>query len=131
MSQSDTCRLCAEPVVPRKGHSFGRFDLSRCSACEFEQIAPAPDLAELEALYGALYFQKAKYTDPKAIELEYKRRHKLMARAGFKPGDRLLEIGCGAGQFIATCACEYDWHGTDFHPEGIKAASARLPNLAE
>lgn len=131
MSQSDPCRLCAQPVQLRKGHSFGRFELSRCAACGFEQIAPEPEMAELEELYGALYFQKAKYTDPKAIELEYKRRHKLMARAGFKPGERLLEIGCGAGQFIATCADSYDWHGTDFSPEGIEEARTRLPNLAE
>lgn len=129
MPQSETCRLCAAPVVPRANHRFGRFALSTCTTCGFEQIAPAPTAAELEALYGALYFQKAKYTDPKAIELEYKRRHKLMARAGFKPGDRLLEIGCGAGQFIATCASTYDWHGMDFSPDGIAEARTRLPGL--
>jgi 2-polyprenyl-3-methyl-5-hydroxy-6-metoxy-1,4-benzoquinol methylase len=130
IQSDDTCRLCARAVVPRKNHRFGRFDLSRCLSCGFEQIAPAPSLQELEELYGALYFQKAKYTDPKAIELEYKRRHKLMARAGFKSGDRLLEIGCGAGQFIATCVDEYDWHGMDFSPEGIEDALARLPQLS-
>ena len=129
MKQSEACRLCAQLVETRKGHNFGRFDLSRCASCGFEQIAPAPSLQELEELYGALYFQKAKYTDPKAIELEYKRRHKLIARAGFKKGDRLLEIGCGAGQFIMTCVDEYDWHGMDFSPEGIEEAHNRLPQL--
>ena len=129
MSQSETCRLCAQPVAARKNHSFGHFGLSRCAACGFEQIAPAPTMQELDELYGALYFQKAKYTDPKAIELEYKRRHKLMARAGFKSGDRLLEIGSGAGQFIATCVDDYDWFGTDFSPAGIEEARVRLPQL--
>lgn len=131
MSQNDTCRLCTNSVEVRKNHRFGRFDLSRCASCGFEQIAPAPTMQELDELYGTLYFQKAKYTDPKAIELEYKRRHKLMACAGVKQGDRMLEIGCGAGQFIATCVDQYDWHGTDFSPAGIEEARKRLPQLLD
>lgn len=131
MTLHETCRLCGDIAKRRSGFTFGRFDLSQCDMCGFQQISPEPKSNELKDLYGALYFQKAKYTDPKAIELEYKRRHKLMAQAGFKPGDNLLEIGCGAGQFISTCVDTYNWHGMDFSPEGIAEAIKRLPDLPE
>lgn len=130
-NQPQACRLCGEAVEGRAGLTFGRFALSRCGACGFEQIAPEPRSDELDALYNALYFQKAKYNDPKAIELEYQRRHRLFARANLKPGDRILEVGCGAGQFIATCADTYDWHGMDYSPAGIEEAKSRLPELPE
>lgn len=129
MKPPERCRLCGATTDLREGFSFGRFDLFKCGDCGFQQIAPEPTAAELDELYGALYFQKAKYTDPKAIELEYERRHNLMARAGFKPGDSLLEIGCGAGQFIATCADTYNWYGMDFSEAGIEEGRTRLPDL--
>ncbi|RLK03563.1 class I SAM-dependent methyltransferase [Ruegeria conchae] len=129
MKLHERCRLCGGTTELRSGYRFGQFDLFKCGACGFQQIDPEPSGAELQELYGTLYFQKAKYTDPKAIELEYERRHNLMARAGFKPEDSLLEIGCGAGQFIATCADTYNWYGMDFSEAGIEEARTRLPNL--
>lgn len=123
------CRLCGGPVQARANMTFDRFALSACRDCGFAQISPRPSDEELNALYGELYFQKAKYTDPKAIELEYQRRHRLMARAGLARGARLLEIGCGAGQFIATCVDDYAWHGVDVSAAGIERARERLPTL--
>lgn len=129
-ARNNRCRLCAGEVSARPGMVFDRFQLWRCSDCEFQQISPEPTEQELEELYGDLYFQKAKYTDPKAIELEYRRRHKLMAQAGLKGGERLLEIGCGAGQFIATCVDSYEWYGVDVSRAGIDRARERLTTLA-
>lgn len=127
---TELCRLCAENVQPCKNMKFGRFELKRCASCGFQQISPQPTEQELDSLYGDLYFQKSKYTDPTAIELEYKRRHKLMALAGITKGDKLLEIGCGAGQFIATCSEQYNWYGVDVSPAGIELARKRMPEFA-
>lgn len=131
MAMDETCRLCNEISKLKRGFDFGRFYLTECCRCGFQQISPEPTSAELNDLYGAVYFQKAKYTDTKAIELEYKRRQNFMAQAGFKPGDTLLEIGCGAGQFISTCVDSYNWYGIDFSADGISAARKRLSSLPE
>ncbi len=125
----DPCRLCGALSAEDQSMRFERFGLARCEACGFQQIDPEPTAQELEDLYGALYFQKSKYTDPTAIELEYRRRHRLMRRAELKGDARLLEIGCGAGHFIETCVDRFDWHGMDLSAAGIQEARARLPGL--
>lgn len=128
--KSDICRLCDSPTTALAKMRFDHFQLSRCENCGFQQITPEPTSQKLSDLYGELYYQKAKYTDPKAIELEYKRRHRLMQRAKLADGTKLLEIGCGAGQFIATNSTKYDWYGMDYSEAGIEQARNRLPELA-
>lgn len=71
------------------------------------------------------YFQKAVHT-LKRKDSPYLRRHvdRMMAYAGIKPGDRVLEVGCGLGRYTLILA-EYG-----VRVEGLDLTSELIDTLA-
>ena len=53
-----------------------------------------------------------------------------MLKTGIKPGDSVLDIGCGLGDFyhyLLSCDIDVDYHGVDIVPEFIKTAEEKYP----
>lgn len=96
-----TCPICAGPVEPLDGYE--PLGLLHCEACDFA-MRPAYR-AELREAHDADYFDT--YAGGTAFDNRLKRRearvrlrlvrYTLLGRGG----ERLLEVGCGAGHFLA------------------------------
>ena len=98
-----TCVVCAAPLAPwlpaaRDPQSGERFDVLRCGSCGLGVIDPIP--ADLDRFYGAAYYGKRH-----GFTARYRcwRRMRLLRRHVTGVG-RLLDVGCGEGDFIAAAA---------------------------
>lgn len=98
-----TCVVCAAALAPwltaaRDPQSGERFDVLRCPTCGLGVIAPIP--ADLSPFYGAEYYGKRH-----GFTARYRcwRRMRLLRRHVTQTG-RLLDVGCGDGDFLATAS---------------------------
>jgi SAM-dependent methyltransferase len=111
--QSNTCPLCggAEWSFVRSGRDLyqpdceTRFRLDRCLSCGQVTQNPTPTPQQLSKAYSAEYapyrpaWKQAGWPLWKVLrELTTRRRLRRLRRFG--NGDKLLEVGCGAGDFL-------------------------------
>ncbi|MEN9632398.1 MAG: hypothetical protein RL077_802 [Verrucomicrobiota bacterium] len=98
------CPLCGttefRPVALVASHP-----VVRCRSCQLQFTQPQPSDAELAAIYGPDYVLAADDTPAHAVITRAKRATAdhyldLLAAAGATFSGRLLEIGCGAGNFL-------------------------------
>jgi 2-polyprenyl-3-methyl-5-hydroxy-6-metoxy-1,4-benzoquinol methylase len=103
----DACPLCGgRDFVPVT--RIGPHPVVRCRACRLQFTNPQPSNAELAAIYGADYVLAADDSEAAGVITRSKRAtadHYLdvLDAATSPPGavrGRLLEIGCGAGNFL-------------------------------
>lgn len=83
-----------------------QFDVYKCGSCSvcYTYPFPSPDL--LDKIYSGEYWLREKKTDrPKQVTSIVQKFNKARLAAmvrplirALKPGDRILEVGCGAGQ---------------------------------
>lgn len=134
------CPLCrSEQVAPRyqiEIPELGTRTVAECTACGFFFISPRPTPAELERFYSMEYFDSAPggrgFTDylPKAFARIGEGRVLGRRLRREKPNGRVLDVGCGAGDFLRGLAQESGWEafGTDLSPHAIELAR-RQPGL--
>lgn len=138
--------------------SQASFTVRRCQTCGLLVTSPRPTAESLGQFYPAARYyayQLADESEP-ALETVLKRwvreawygypaadgrpvtgwrrgvagllRGWLRHIPPYVPGGRLLDVGCGAGQYLATVAgLGWEPHGLDISPAAIEAARARLP----
>ncbi len=131
-------RLAPSNVSFRLG---GRpFRLLRCAACGRLLLDPLPSDAELAAAYDTQYYGEgeAKFIGPVEAFVEHFRgvrarvadrllggAHRAAGPDGPARPRRVLDIGCGSGQFLARLAAlDYECHGTEFSEEAGRRAAA-------
>jgi SAM-dependent methyltransferase len=125
------CPFCSSPKLH---YAFGLqgFRVVRCADCGILALNPQPSHAELSAIYSEHYF----LGDPDArgassvsgmkaatarLYLDVIRRYRG------RHGGRLLEIGCGQGDFLAeAAACGYDVVGVEYARPAAQVARERL-----
>jgi SAM-dependent methyltransferase len=129
------CPLCAGARLEYAFSAAGQ-RLVRCADCRLLMSNPQPSPAELAAIYHPSYFLGAESAGGR----EQLRRLKgasarkyldeLLRYRGVH-GGRLLEIGCGAGEFLAEAqAVGYDVTGIEVSPAAAREARARVGDAA-
>lgn len=101
----------------------------RCTACGLQFTNPQPSDAELTAIYGPDYVLAADDTPAHAVITRAKRATAdhyldLLAAAGGPARGHLLEIGCGAGNFLHQ-AVQRGWTVTGVEYSPFACARAR------
>jgi SAM-dependent methyltransferase len=127
-----TCPVCDGA---RLDHAFsvGGHRLARCAGCSLLMSDPQPSSSELAAIYDAGYFLGAEGAEGR------ERLHGLKSASarGYLAelhryrgahGGRLLEIGCGTGDFLAEAqAAGYDVTGVEVSADAAREARSRVP----
>jgi SAM-dependent methyltransferase len=107
--------------------------VEECSDCGFRLQNPQPDDRALAAIYSASYFlghESAEAANRTALMKQATARAYLedVARYRGTTGGRLLEIGCGLGDFLIE-AGRHGYHatGVELSPSAVQTARARVP----
>jgi SAM-dependent methyltransferase len=124
------CRLCGSDRLVLHFEVRGNA-LDRCGRCGFVQVRERPSADALEAMYGETYFARGKYDNGFAQRRENQRRLALMERAAVQPGARVLDVGCGPGDFVAFAGDRFDMWGLDVSPGAIDEARRKNPRVAD
>jgi SAM-dependent methyltransferase len=99
------------------------FSVLRCSGCGVERLDPLPTEEELDAAYGAAYYERHSPDTGTAgrlrrlawdVEIRPLKRH-------LRPGVRVLEVGCGTGELLSLLRRRY---GADV--QGIERSEAAI-----
>jgi SAM-dependent methyltransferase len=131
------CGVCGGPVtIPFldgvRDYEFGGIEWSgsirRCETCGLLQQAPMLSEAEALALYPDTYTHY-NFT-PSGLRTTLMRLYfgsltDLIGRLGGKPGDSLLDIGCGAGEKAAFLRDRLGLDVTGIEPNALAAGRAR------
>jgi 2-polyprenyl-3-methyl-5-hydroxy-6-metoxy-1,4-benzoquinol methylase len=124
------CRLCAGlDVAPL--YAAGAFRLARCRRCDLVQVIDRVSTAEMHRIYGHAYFNHEKYRDDGPLRRENRRRLKLVQGFVGRCGARVLEAGCGTGDFMAAAKHRYRISGFDLSPHAVAIARRSNPDIAD
>jgi SAM-dependent methyltransferase len=127
----DACPVCGgrdfRAVMQVESHP-----VVRCARCRLQLTNPQPSDAELAAIYGPNYVLVENDPAGEAMVLRSKRATAdhyldLLAAAGAPAGGRLLEIGCGQGNFLRQAADRgFDVTGVEYSAFACERARANL-----
>lgn len=131
------CPLCR--TVPRRfAVDFQGLSLARCATCALEFHSPRPHFQDLAtAVYGASYHSPDQSLVDPARAYQFERQLRWLEQALPPDGARrLLDVGCGAGAFIAF-ARRRGWvvEGTDVvitepaRATGVRIREGELPSI--
>src|SRR4051812_38551430 len=102
--QSAACRICGSDVLRVLFERFGR-NVVECSECGVQFLDPQPTDEDLEKIYTSQYFLNDRDSiSPEAVSRLKRATASLyldyIGRFVQAQGSRLLEIGCGTGDFL-------------------------------
>ena len=131
MSYFTVCKLCSSSSI-RPLYALDRFGLTvfACDECSLRFVGDDIPAEQIEALYAlpelADYFV--------ALEGRHERkfapRLREFAQVGVSPASRVVDVGCGSGEFSAMAAAEgYSAVGLDVSEPSIDAARTLHPQV--
>lgn len=105
-----------------------KFDLIKCGNCGVVRVEPMPAEGEMWKYYNAGYYgdggRAKRYLERMIGGWSNLGNKRLIAK--FSRGGRLLDIGCGRGEFLKTfCAAAWDLYGVEPNKEGYAQNVAR------
>ena len=105
--------------------------LVKCQNCGLVQLGQQFDTKELSSLYDETFFARGKFNIDITTKLENTRRLKYLKKCGILSGSRLLEIGCGIGDFVFAAKKNYNISGFDVSSFAIDASKKLNPEIAD
>lgn len=121
------CNACEGALLPglasvQDPQSLEEFAIRRCASCGLGHTSPIPE--DLGAYYGPAYYGKRhSFTDRYCLA----RRMRLLASATRRTSGKLLDVGCGDGNFLAAAkGAGWQSTGTDIGGALENARSAGL-----
>lgn len=125
------CTACAGTEVSFRCSVHGQ-SVHECRSCGLRFFHPQPSDDQLAAIYTADYFLGSESEEGRRRVAELKqgtaRQHveRLAQQLGRRTG-RILEIGCGKGEFLAEAQwAGFDVHGLEYSSDAVAAANTRL-----
>ena len=125
------CRLCTSNQSALK-FKVKDCALYQCPICQFVQVAQKPTEAEFRKIYSENYFSHSKYLDTDT-QTEENRRRLNFTRAFIpesKKDCKILDFGCGCGDFIKYCSDFYEMWGYDFSETAVLKARENNPGIS-
>ncbi len=127
-----TCPVCDGREF-RPFQHVGPHSVVRCASCGLGLTNPQPSNAELAAIYGPDYVL-APESDAAGFEMVLRSKRAtadhyldLLANFGVPARGRLIEIGCGAGNFLVRAADRgFDVTGVEYSPFAAERARTNL-----
>ncbi|MBC8394860.1 MAG: class I SAM-dependent methyltransferase [Deltaproteobacteria bacterium] len=123
------CRICESPFLIRR-FDIRHYSVFKCRVCHYTQINFAPSAAEINRIYDFRYFNNPKYINFRARHQENTRRLKLLKPCLPKAGSRVLDYGCGTGDFIKLVQGDCDVWGYDVSKIAVCEAVSKNPELS-
>lgn len=123
-----TCRLCFEDHY-KLLYLYDDCRVIKCHNCGFIQVAEHPGEEYLNKLYSNLYFNKGKYIQDKAAEIEQKRRLQWILETKVPLKSKMLDIGCATGDFLAQATSYFDIAGQDRSQYAIEQVKSRFSTI--
>lgn len=123
------CRLCGSSHLVIK-HRYTDFNVLLCQDCTFLQVSGDTVDKVNREIYGESYFDTGKYENSSAGEKERKRRLAWMKKSGVPDGSRILEVGCGTGEFLSEAKRCFDVWGVDISEYAIETGKKNLPDIS-
>jgi len=130
VTETRYCRVCQSDDV-KLYFTANQFDILRCRRCGLVQVAKEPLQSELDSIYQKGYFAPSKYDDTTILLRENSRRLKLVRGCLPGEGKKLLEVGCGPGDFIQLAKQHYEVHGFDLSQSAVDIARTKNEEIAE
>lgn len=127
-------RACPACDSERSRYAFSRpeFQVQSCPDCGFMFVNPQPSEETLKKIYSADYFLGGQTPEAKESRRAMKRAtaqlylKDFLAYHGSSRG-RLLEIGCGEGDFLLLAQeAGFEVAGLEFSPSSLEEANRRL-----
>jgi len=124
------CRLCGSHNL-RFIFLVKKYEIVRCLKCDLTQIADKPSDSELKEIYGKSYFFHEKYQFPTSLQRENRRRLLLVKRFLNSNHSKIIEVGCGRGEFLSLAKEEFDVAGFDLCEDAVALASENFDSIAQ
>jgi len=133
MPEVTQCQVCSstEPIFIQSSYVYlnsAELNLVKCAKCGLVYLNPQPAGVEIENLYSKEYFIKWYGTEKKrGFSKNFFRRLMKLSGLNPKPGQKLLDVGCGMGFFLEV-AREWGWEGkgVEIAPYAVNYCGERL-----
>lgn len=129
------CKTIGSQVLYPTGDIFGnQYTINRCNACGAYFLAPRPDRDRLLKAYDSSYYgeseEKFKASGVERVLDQFRLRRASRLARRLHDGDKVLDIGCGNGRFLASLMkySNFRIYGTELPGRSAERA-ARVPGL--
>src|SRR6266540_3497718 len=131
MALVDRCKLCGSQRI-RPRYELERYALTvvECDVCRLTFVGDDLSDEQIDGLYAESGLADYFVALEKRHEHKFEPRLRELPRVGVPPGARVLDVGCGTGEFPALAkAAGYDAVGLDVSQPSISAARELHPDV--
>ena len=131
MALVDRCKLCGSQRI-RPRYELERYALTvvECDVCRLTFVGDDLSDEQIDGLYAESGLADYFVALEKRHEHKFEPRLRELPRVGVAPGARVLDVGCGSGEFPALAkAAGYDAVGLDVSQPSISAARELHPDV--